>query len=598
MRHVRLATHPWGLLAILIVFLALGLIYSAVVPLFEPPDELWHLAFADHLAKGNGLPVFAATKSAFLREGGQPPLFYSIVGLGILPFDRSDFPGLVRFNASHPRVTPGATSDTPNVFIHTAREDPPWTGSVLAAHVARLISLLFGGLTVAGIYAVGRTVTGRDDLALLGAALVAFTPQFVFICASVNNDSLIAATAVWTGVALLQISNVKCQISNGYATRAGIILGLGLLSKLSGLVLLPLVALALAIRWFRQRPRVNSDILRLTFLILGAAALVSGWWFARNIALYGDPLGWSVWLSDIGVRTPTPALWQLVGEFPALFRTYWADFGGLQFGDAVYVALALATLLAVAGLLKSLAFSLRPTAHDLKFDIWNLIFVLAWLGIVFAGVLRYMQTTPAAQGRLLFPALAPIGVLMAWGLGTWSKQAWLPSIVAVALLALTLATPFLLIQPAFAKPIVAQLPADARPVEARFGDIVELVGVRFSADKVAPGGSLRVTTYWRALQDIPRDQRLLIRLMHAGGASAGQLDAVMGTNLYPTTLWRPGQIVADTHDVHADADVTEGQVLRIHLGVGDEIEPLLPVTGPQAWASGDVADVGQVQVRR
>jgi hypothetical protein len=86
--------------------------------------------------------------------------------------------------------------------------------------------------------------------------------------------------------------------------------------------------------------------------------------------------------------------------------------------------------------------------------------------------------------------------------------------------------------------------------------------------------------------------------MHSGGASAGQLDAVMGTNLYPTTLWRPGQIVADTHDVYADADVAVGQVLRIHLGVGDEIEPLLPVTGPQAWASGDVADIGQVQVGR
>jgi len=226
------------------------------------------------------------------------------------------------------------------------------------------------------------------------------------------------------------------------------------------------------------------------------------------------------------------------------------------------------------------------------------MFILAWLGIVFAGVLRYMQTTPAAQGRLLSPALAPIGVLMAWGLGAWSKRAWLPGIVAVALLALTLAAPFALIQPAFARPIVAQLPADARPVEARFGGIVELIGVRFSVEQVEPGGVLRVTTYWRALQDVPRDQRLLIRLMHPGGASAGQLDAMLGTHLYPTTLWKPGQIIADTHDVHADADVTLGEMLRVHLGVGDEIEPLLPVTGPQAWVSGDVADVGQVQVGR
>jgi len=598
MQRFRSAVPRFGLVVVVTTFLILGLIYSAIVPLFEPPDELWHFAFADHLAKGNGLPVFSASKSAFLREGGQPPLFYTVIALAILPFDRSDFPGFVRFNASHPRVTPGATSDTSNVFIHTSREDPPWTGSVLAVHIARLVSLVFGVLTVIGVYVVGRMVTGREDLAILGAALIAFTPQFVFICASVNNDSLMAATATWTGVASLKLSNVRFKISTRYAIRTGVVLGLGLLSKLSGLVLIPMVALALAIRWFRQSSHLKLEIWYLTFAALGAAALVSGWWYARNIALYGDPLGWSVWLSDIGVRTPTPALWQLGPEFPALFRTYWADFGGLQLGNAVYIVLAVITLLALAGILKSVTSNLNPPTSHLKFDFWDLIFVFLWLAIVMAGVLRYMQTTPAAQGRLLFPALAPIGVLTAWGLGAWTKRAWLPGILAVALLALTLAAPFTLIEPAFARPLVTQLPADARPAEAHFGDIVELIGVRFAAERVEPGGTLRVTTYWLALRDIPRDQRLLIRLMRPNGASAGQLDAMLGTHLYPTTLWRQGQIVVDTHDVRADTDLLVGETLHIHLGVGDEVEPLLLVTGRQAWTSGDVADVGQVQVQR
>jgi len=50
--------------------------------------------------------------------------------------------------------------------------------------------------------------------------------------------------------------------------------------------------------------------------------------------------------------------------------------------------------------------------------------------------------------------------------------------------------------------------------------------------------------------------------------------------------------------VRADADLPVGEMLRIHLGVGDEVEPLLLVTGRNTWTSGDVADVGQVQVRR
>jgi Dolichyl-phosphate-mannose-protein mannosyltransferase len=635
MQRFQFAAPKFWLFAIVAVFLVLGSIYSVTVPLFESPDEVWHFAFADHLAKGGGLPVFSAGKSAFLREGGQPPLFYAAVALAILPIDRSDFPSWVRFNASHPAITRGATSDTPNIFIHSAREDPPWTGSVLAIHVARMVSLLFGALTIVGIFVAGQKFTGRNDLALLSAALVAFTPQFVYISASVNNDSLIAATATWVGAIALEFSSANFQVSKQYAVWAGVLLGLGLLSKLSGLILLPLVGIAWLIRWQSQHPNVTLEnwLYRLgrepgarsgglaqsgsgsrnppfaisarlgtefgrLILFIGTAVLVSGWWYARNIVLYGDPLGWSVWLSDLGVRTPTPTLWQLLPELPALFRTYWADFGGLQFGDAVYVILAAITVIALVGFIKFQISNFKSPTSNFEHQISNLMFLALWLGIVFAGVLRYMQTTPAAQGRLLFPVLVPIGVLMASGLSAWTRRAWLPGIVTVALLALTLAAPFLLIRPAFAKPVLAQLPTDAQPAQAQFGDCVELIGVRFSTDHVEPGGTLRVTTYWRALPDIPRDQRLLIRLMRPDGSSAGQLDATLGTNLYPTTLWRPGQIIVDSHVVRADRDLPTPVTLHIHLGVGDEVEPLLPVTGPSAWASGDVAEVGQVQVRR
>jgi hypothetical protein len=233
----------------------------------------------------------------------------------------------------------------------------------------------------------------------------------------------------------------------------------------------------------------------------------------------------------------------------------------------------------------------------LRFDIWNLIFVLLWLGIVLAGVLRYMQTTPAAQGRLLFPALAPIGVLLALGLMAWSERAWPVAGIVLMLFSLTLTAPLFVIRPAFAKPVIAQVPAEARPAQARFGDRVELMGVQLP-DHVEPGAILHMTTYWRALQNISTDQRLLIRLMRPDGSSAGQLDARLGTNLYPTTLWRPGQIVVDSHDVRADADLPASMLLHVQLGVGDAADPLLPVTGLQAWSSGDVADVGQVLVRR
>jgi hypothetical protein len=586
------------LVLILIAFVLLGLIYSATVPLFEAPDEIWHFAFADHLAHGSGLPVLSANKSAFLREAGQPPLYYATVALVILPFDRSDFPTWVRFNASHPAITRGATSDTPNVFIHTAREDWPWTGSVLAVHVGRLVSIALSVLTIVGVYQIARSVTGRDDWALLSAAMIAFTPQFVYISSSVNNDSLAAATSVWVGVAALHMSNLESPISTRCAIGTGSLLGFGLLSKLGGLVLGPLVGLGFLVHLVRRRSALKSEIgpavlSGLTILI--AALAVSGWWFVRNVMLYGDPLGWSVWLSDIGVRTPTPTVWQLAPELPALFRTYWADLPGLPVSMEIYSLLFVFTLVACAGIVGAQVAGRKAHIENFKFEIRHFLFILLWFGGVFVGVLRYMQTTPAAQGRLLFPALAPIAVLMVMGLGTWSKRPWLPGVLVTGLLVLTLVAPFVLIRPAFAKPIVTQLPAVARAAHATFGDRVELLGVHV-APEVVPGGALRVTSYWRALRPMSSDQRLLLRLMRPDGTSAGQLDARLGTNLYPTTLWPAGQIVLDTHQVRADADLHPPLVLHLQLGVGDETTPLLPVTGPLAWTTGDVADVGQVQV--
>jgi len=47
-----------GLVGVLLaVFFVTGLAYSLVVPAFETPDEIYHYAFARHLAAGNGLPV-------------------------------------------------------------------------------------------------------------------------------------------------------------------------------------------------------------------------------------------------------------------------------------------------------------------------------------------------------------------------------------------------------------------------------------------------------------------------------------------------------------------------------------------------------------
>src|SRR5512135_3680057 len=102
--------------ALLLAFIVLSLIYSLTVPLFEGPDEIWHYAFANHLASGGGLPVFEANQPAtFLRNGAHPPLYYALIAALIAPIDRSDFPADYRFNLASPKITPGGSGTSPNL---------------------------------------------------------------------------------------------------------------------------------------------------------------------------------------------------------------------------------------------------------------------------------------------------------------------------------------------------------------------------------------------------------------------------------------------------------------------------------------------------
>ncbi len=609
--HVQLAH-------LLAAFVLVGLLYNVAIPLFEAPDEVWHFAFADHLARGQGLPYFAGDqKPVFMREAGQPPLYYAITALAIAPFDRSDFPDFVRFNADHPAITPGVSGDRPNVFIHTRREEWPYYGAVLAAHVARLVSLIFGLFTVLGVYAIVRQVApAQPSLAVITAAVAAFTPQFVLLCNAVNNDSLMAATATWTVWAGMRILDsgaareyARFQIPNSSwrewlkgPALLGVMLGLGLLSKLSAIILIPFVGLVLLVAWLRNPLRLTFNILRSAFYVLLFAFVVAGWWYIRNIALYGDPLAWNIWLSDIGVRTPTPLLWQLAPEVPALFRTYWIEFTCGQSVAWLWAILAVAVLVALAGWVINFKFKIsdskfnRSTLHALLSNHSQAcgFLLFAWLGLNVAGVVRYMQTTPASQGRLLFPAIAAISLLLVMGLATWRAQ-WPAYALAGGLLVLTLIAPFAFVQPAFARPVVSSLPVDIIPTQTRFGDALELIGYRLPAH-VSPGEATTISTYWRVQAPLTRDQRLLIRLLRADGQSGGQAHFTLGTSLYPTTLWLPGEIVVDEHSVLADSSLQVGTTLHLQVGVGDETTPLLPVAGSAAWFTGDVADLGEIKV--
>src|SRR5512136_2573702 len=177
---------------LLIVFVMLSVTYSVVTPIFEASDELWHYPVVQYIAAGHGLPVQTPVDRPGLwkQQASQPPLYYALAALLTAWIDTSDLAATLR---SNPHAAVGTVTPDGNINLvahDPAREAWPWRGTVLAVHLARLLSVAMGTATVYLTYRLGREVfPDRPEVALGAAAITALMPMFVFISASVNNDN-------------------------------------------------------------------------------------------------------------------------------------------------------------------------------------------------------------------------------------------------------------------------------------------------------------------------------------------------------------------------------------------------------------------------
>ena len=539
-RQARLSL--WVLVAL---FVLLGAAYSVVVPLFEAPDEVWHFAFVQYLARHGALPVVSTEEDAiWLRESGQPPLYYWPASLIAAALDTPELPSFVRFNVAHPAVTAGSLSRAPNVFIHTPHEAFPYRGAVLAAHLVRLYSVLWGGGTIVAMYLYAREVLpGRPILALASAAVAAFNPSLVFISSVVNND----ASAVCLSTLVLWMSvRVVRGCSRRYEPLAlGACLGLAALSKVSALGLLAPVALALGLAWLSDR---NTGVLYWRGLAIGGVAVtVAGWWFGRNLLLYGDLLGWSAWVEAGG---PQPIGWlEVVRQLGRVGTRFWSPYDDL-FPRWAFWAIGAAVGLAVLGWLAYLvAPGARRRAAGWSLCVEGLVLGGTWLVVLFGGLVRYMMIIPADQGRLLFPAIGPVALFLVvgWRLALPARWGRVFSSIAVAALLLLSAWSVRAIVLRFPSPLGAPPASALTSLEGDLGPGLSLLGADVDLDTVGSGDEIQVTLYWAAQSGARADLRAIVRLQADDGRTVAQRDREVAIETYPPDLWQPGDVVRDPY---------------------------------------------------
>ncbi|NOZ27188.1 MAG: hypothetical protein GXP39_03925, partial [Chloroflexi bacterium] len=131
-----------------------------------------------------------------------------------------------------------------------------------------------------------------------------------------------------------------------------------------------------------------------------------------------------------------------------------------------------------------------------------------------------------------------------------------------------------------------EVPAMQHTVGARLGDVAELLGYDV-VEPVAPGGTLEITLYWRAIgpSDVPLTA--FVHLLDGDSRVRGQVDHVPGDGAYPTTGWLPGEVLADAYRVPVDADLPPGRY-RVEVGMYDPATGArLPVTDAAGNPIGD-----------
>jgi hypothetical protein len=507
----------------------------------------------------------------------------------------------------------------------------PWPPRTLGWHLARGVSGLWGAVAVLCTYLAARRLRPAEPaLALLAASLVAFNPQLLFTTALVSNDALLTAlgaAVLWW--CLKGRAEAELPGGIGWAAVAGLLFGLALLTKQSALLLGPLLL------WAGWR-RAAGDLRRALLLTLswgGVALIVAGWWFLRNLVLYGDLFGLAVFKSEFATQPfawGDPVAW--AGALTRLFSSFWGHFGWLSLPAPLWSLwlYGLLCLVAAAGLLRAVA--ARPLRVLLAGD-WAgppiaIAMALAW-------TLAFVATAGlvAWQGRMLFPALGAIALLLAAGLVETRRQgdketrrqgdtlrqtqgaelvealpvSRSPGLLLFALLiplfALALFMPLGVIRPGYSWVALPPRAAEAQlgtPVFARYAASWErgvvLRGWRLGAAPAA-GAALPVTLTWNSLEPVPRPWTVFVHLVDGSGAIVAESNSQPRGGALPFPLWTPGDWLADAHTLQLPADLAPGDYeLRVGLYRPEKGGQRQQVWGEDGAQLGDLAVVGRVRV--
>ncbi|MEO8285808.1 MAG: glycosyltransferase family 39 protein [Chloroflexota bacterium] len=394
-------------IAVLYLLSAFG--FSLVTPVGEPPDEASHVTYIEHLERFYSLPPIEP--SSYSYDAFQPPLYY-MIGAAIVVGTRAITGSPSRDERLVP-VSQGRRMAEVGRDGHFARfRDPELRLRVPWALVLRIPSILMGLGVILLTYATARTIVplpAPPVVPLIAAAFAALIPEANFIRSSVSNGNLADLLSAW--IVLLLVLHLTQPYKRSRIFWLGIALGLGLLTKLSTLLLIvPL----LWVLWIKRESLrgLLGDLARVAIPMV----LLAAPFYIYRIIAYGDPLALEAMhrmLPSDSHFTLSQLFWFQEPFRMMLWTSFWGVFGHhvLWMPGWIYNVFTAATLLAaVGGVVLLVKRALNRTQQECC------AVMLMVLLLMYGLVIQASTYLVAWQGRELFPALSSVCVLFGLGL--------------------------------------------------------------------------------------------------------------------------------------------------------------------------------------
>jgi hypothetical protein len=441
---------------------------------------------------------------------------------------------------------------------------------------------------------------GQVTLPILAASLTAFNPMFVFISASVNNDNgvwFLASLIIYTLILIVNLDNNALLIPSWFPSKLlqrqfapwllGLLIGLAILTKLSALLLMPVVVIYLT--WRKQHSGSWLQTFREGLIIVSCVLVLTGWWFYRNLILYDDFLGTNMMAQIYGfVRTGPPTWDELISEWRGWWYSLWGIFGAFNIipGKWFFATINGLVLIAVSGGIVSIVRRYLSGVNIKKVDITHVL-AGAFIFFTLVGNVYWSLNQHAAQGRLAIIAVTAFSTYLGAGMISLFGQRLQKVIsitVVIVLLIMSVLVVKLYIAPSYNVPkhiAYEEIPADMIVSGATFNKEIELVGYSVFNNTITTDDSLQVTLYWRGKSYMNIDYNLAINVYGYGMENIAKLDTWPGGGLLPTAEWAPDVIYPDVYVLPIVSSAEAPTIMRMGLSFWDDdiTDPLLISVG-------------------